>query len=225
MAFGVGAGLLSGMFGLGGGIIIIPGLMFALKMDQRLAHGTSLGGVFLISCASFVTYWTHDEIDWRVVIWLSIGSVSGSLIGAKLLSVVSKKTLTVSFIAVLVIAGVRMFFEIDASGVMIIDALTVVWLIVIGVAVGAIAGMLGIGGGLMTVPILENYRNKNTDLQAAAIVSSTGIVAAIAGSWLATRMNDALSNFLFAVLLIFIAVRMLLQLRKSSATPAVEGAA
>jgi hypothetical protein len=121
MAFGVGAGLLSGMFGLGGGIIIIPGLMFALKMDQRLAHGTSLGGVFLISCASFVTYWTHDEIDWRVVLWLSIGSVSGSLIGAKLLSIVSKKTLTVSFIAVLVIAGVRMFFEIDASGVMIID--------------------------------------------------------------------------------------------------------
>jgi uncharacterized membrane protein YfcA len=41
---------------------------------------------------------------------------------------------------------------------------------------------------------------------------------------LATRMNDALSNFLFAVLLIFIAARMLLQLRKSSATPAVEGA-
>lgn len=243
MAFGVGAGLLSGMFGLGGGIIIIPGLMFALKMDQRLAHGTSLGGVFLISCASFVTYWTHDEIDWRVVLWLSIGSVSGSLIGAKLLSIVSKKTLTVSFIAVLVIAGVRMFFEIDASGVMIIDVLTVVWLIVIGVAVGAIAGMLGIGGGLMTVPILvvlfhvspalakgtslavviptafsgtlQNYRNKNTDLQAAAIVSSTGIVAAIAGSWLATRMNDALSNFLFAVLLIFIAARMLLQLRKA----------
>ncbi len=252
MAFGVGAGLLSGMFGLGGGIIIIPGLMFALKMDQRLAHGTSLGGVFLISCASFVTYWTHDEIDWRVVLWLSIGSVCGSLIGAKLLTIVSKKTLTVSFVGVLVIAGVRMFFEIDASGVMIIDALTVAWLIVIGVAVGAIAGMLGIGGGLMTVPILvvlfhvspalakgtslavviptaftgtlQNYRNKNTDLQAAAIVSSTGIIAAIGGSWLATRMNDALSNFLFAVLLIFIAARMLLQLRKSSATPAVEGA-
>jgi uncharacterized membrane protein YfcA len=92
-----------------------------------------------------------------------------------------------------------MFFEIDASGVMIIDPLTAFWLIVIGVVVGALAGMLGIGGGLMTVPILvvlfhvspalakgtslavviptaftgtlQNYRNKNTDLQAAAIVS------------------------------------------------------
>ena len=61
---------------------------------------------------------------------------------------------------------------------------------------------------------LQNLRNKNTDLTAAAIVSSTGIVAAIAGSWIASRMNDAVSNFLFAVLLIFIAGRMLLQLRK-----------
>ena len=42
MGFGIGAGLLSGLFGLGGGIIIVPGLMFALKLDQRLAHGTSL---------------------------------------------------------------------------------------------------------------------------------------------------------------------------------------
>jgi uncharacterized membrane protein YfcA len=44
-------------------------------------------------------------------------------------------------------------------------------------------------------------------------VSSTGIITAIAGSWVAAYMNDALSNFLFAVLLMFIAGRMLLQLR------------
>ena len=61
---------------------------------------------------------------------------------------------------------------------------------------------------------LQNLRNKNTDLTAAAIVSSTGVITAIAGGWIAARMNDALSNFLFAVLLIFIAGRMLLQLRK-----------
>jgi uncharacterized membrane protein YfcA len=61
---------------------------------------------------------------------------------------------------------------------------------------------------------MQNLRNKNTDLVAAGIVSSTGIITAIAGSWVAAYMNDALSNFLFAVLLMFIAARMLLQLRK-----------
>jgi uncharacterized membrane protein YfcA len=241
MGFGIGAGLLSGMFGLGGGIIIVPGLMFALGMDQRRAHGTSLGGVFLISLSSFFTYWAHDEIDWPVVLWLAIGSVAGSLVGAELLNRLSKRTLTIAFICVLVIAGVRMFFKIDAAGEMILNAPTAAWLVVIGLVVGALAGMLGIGGGLMTVPILvilfhvspaiakgtslavviptafsgtlQNLRNKNTDLMAAAIVSSTGVVTAIAGSWIAARMNDALSNFLFAVLLIAIAGRMLLQLR------------
>jgi uncharacterized membrane protein YfcA len=56
-------------------------------------------------------------------------------------------------------------------------------------------------------------------------VSATGIFSAIGGSWLATQMDDVISNFLFAVLLIVIATRMLLQLRKSSATAAVEGSA
>ena len=244
MFFGIGAGLLSGMFGLGGGIIIVPGLMFALGMDQRRAHGTSLGGVFLISLSSFFTYWTHDHIDWPVVLWLAVGSVAGSLIGAELLARVSKRTLTLAFVFILVIAGIRMFFKIDSTGEMILNAPTAAWLVVIGLVVGALAGMLGIGGGLMSVPILviffhvspaiakgtslavviptafsgtlQNLRNDNTDLTAAAIVSSTGIVTAIAGSWIAAHMDDALSNFLFAVLLIVIAGRMLLQLRKQS---------
>jgi uncharacterized membrane protein YfcA len=56
-------------------------------------------------------------------------------------------------------------------------------------------------------------------------VSATGIFSAIGGSWLATQMDDVISNFLFAVLLIVIAARMLLQLRKSSATAAAEVAA
>jgi uncharacterized membrane protein YfcA len=158
--------------------------------------------------------------------------------------------LTISFIAVLVIAGVRMFFKIDSTGTMVINAPTAAWLVFIGVIVGAIAGMLGIGGGLMTVPILvvlfhvspalakgtslavviptaftgtlQNFRNKNADLSAAGIVSVTGIFSAIGGSWLATRMDDVISNFLFAVLLIVIAARMLLQLRKTSATATTE---
>jgi uncharacterized membrane protein YfcA len=58
-----------------------------------------LRGVFLISLSSFFTYWTHDHIDWPVVLWLSIGSVAGSLVGAELLNRLSKRTLTIAFIA------------------------------------------------------------------------------------------------------------------------------
>jgi uncharacterized membrane protein YfcA len=248
MGFGVGAGLLSGMFGLGGGIIIVPGLMFALRMDQRRAHGTSLAGVLPISMASIITYWVHDHIDWTVTLWLTIGSVGGALIGARLLAVLPKRVLTLLFVAVLAIAGIRMFFEIDTTGTTVIDTGSALALIVIGFFVGALAGMLGIGGGLITVPIMivifhvppavakgtalavviptalsgtvQNMANKNADLFAALLVSTTGIFAAVAGGWIASLMSAAVSNFLFAVLLMVIAGRMLLQLReKREVTP------
>jgi uncharacterized membrane protein YfcA len=248
MGFGIGAGLLSGMFGLGGGIIIVPGLMFALRMDQRRAHGTSLAGVLPISMASIITYWVHDHIDWTVTLWLTIGSVGGALIGARLLAVLPKRVLTLLFVAVLAIAGIRMFFEIDTTGTTVIDTGSAIALIVIGFFVGALAGMLGIGGGLITVPIMivifhvppavakgtalavviptalsgtvQNMANKNADLFAALLVSTTGIFAAVAGGWIASLMSAAVSNFLFAVLLMVIAGRMLLQLReKREVTP------
>ena len=245
MGFGVGAGLLSGMFGLGGGIIIVPGLMFALRMDQRRAHGTSLAGVLPISMASIITYWVHDHIDWTVTLWLTIGSVGGALIGARLLAVLPKRVLTLLFVVVLAIAGIRMFFEIDTTGTTVIDTGSAIALIVIGFFVGALAGMLGIGGGLITVPIMivifhvppavakgtalavviptalsgtvQNMANKNADLFAALLVSTTGIFAAVAGGWIASLMSAAVSNFLFAVLLMVIAGRMLLQLREQRA--------
>jgi uncharacterized protein len=245
MGFGIGAGLLSGMFGLGGGIIIVPGLMFALRMDQRRAHGTSLAGVLPISMASIITYWVHDHIDWTVTLWLTIGSVGGALIGARLLAVLPKRVLTLLFVAVLAIAGIRMFFEIDTTGTTVIDTGSAIALIVIGFFVGALAGMLGIGGGLITVPIMivifhvppavakgtalavviptalsgtvQNMANKNADLFAALLVSATGIFAAVVGGWIASLMSAAVSNFLFAVLLMVIAGRMLLQLREQRA--------
>jgi uncharacterized membrane protein YfcA len=124
-------------------------------------------------------------------------------------------------------------------------------LIVIGFFVGALAGMLGLGGGLITVPIMivifhvppavakgtalavviptalsgtiQNLANKNADLMAAFMVSVTGIFSAIAGGWVAAQMSAGLSNFLFAVLLMTIAGRMLLQLRNQrEVTPATE---
>lgn len=250
MAFGFAAGLLSGMFGLGGGIIIVPGLMFALKMDQRRAHGTSLAGVLPISMASIVTYWSNDYINWHVAIWLAIGSVAGALLGARLLAVLPKRVLTLIFVAVLTIAGIRMFFEIDASGVTVITFGTAVSLIIIGFFVGALAGMLGIGGGLLTVPIMvvifhvppavakgtalavviptalsgtfQNLANKNADLYAAFLVSITGIFSAVLGGWIASQMSVAVSNFLFAALLLVIALRMLLQLKKASVTTSAQ---
>ena len=68
---GLLAGFLAGLFGVGGGILIVPGLVLAAHMTQRLAHGTSLAAVVPISVASLITYAAHDNVDWNVALWLA----------------------------------------------------------------------------------------------------------------------------------------------------------
>jgi uncharacterized membrane protein YfcA len=118
---------------------------------------------------------------------------------------------------------------------------SIVALIALGVATGILAGLLGVGGGVIMVPammmllhlpaamakgtsvfviiptsIMGTYRNrtkKNVDLRAAATVGLAGIPSAIVGGWISARMSDTLSNVLFASLLIVVATRLVLQIR------------
>ena len=112
---GVLAGFLAGLFGVGGGLLIVPGLVFA-GMDQRLAHGTSLAAVVPIAVASLITYASGGNVDWPAALWLSVGAAGGVVIGTKLLHILPVRTLGLLFSAVLVASAVRLFFETDASG-------------------------------------------------------------------------------------------------------------
>jgi uncharacterized protein len=233
---GVAAGLLSGLFGVGGGILVVPGLVLVAKMDQRVAHGTSLAAVLPISVASLVTYWSQDHVDW------SVGAIAGAFLGTKLLHVLPHRTLAISFAVLLVVTGVRLFLPLAADNRGVLTIWTMLALVVIGVITGILAGLLGVGGGIVMVPAmmmllglpaamakgtsvaviiptsimgtLRNRSAKNLDLRAAAIVGFCGIPTAVLGGWLSSRMSDTLSNVLFAILLIVVAARMLLQVRR-----------
>ncbi len=68
MIVGLAAGLLGGLFGVGGGLIIVPGLVSLAGMDRRLAHGTSLAATLPIAAASLITYVSHGNVDWAVAL-------------------------------------------------------------------------------------------------------------------------------------------------------------
>jgi uncharacterized membrane protein YfcA len=238
---GIAAGFLSGMFGVGGGILIVPGLVLVAKMDQRIAHGTSLAAVLPISAASLVTYWSHDHVDWRVSGCLAIGALMGAVLGTKLLNVLPHRTLAVAFAGILLVTAVRLFLPLDSGVRGVLNLGTIAALIAIGVATGILAGLLGVGGGVVMVPammmllhlpaavakgtsvaviiptsLMGTYRNrtkKNVDLRAAAIVGLGGIPSAIVGGWISARMSDSVSNVLFASLLLVVATRLVLQIR------------
>ena len=239
LVVGLGAGFLSGVFGVGGGILVVPGLMIFVKMEQRRAHGTSLAAVLPIAVASLATYWAHGHVDWPVALWLALGALAGAYVGASLLAVISKRNLALIFSIVLVVVGVRLFFTVNGDGRSDITFVLAVAYVLVGLATGALSGLLGIGGGAIMVPImavvfgipsvvakgtslaviiptalmgtLRNRSKANVDLLSAVVIGITGVVMAIVGAWVSARMSDTLSNALFAVLLISVAVRMLRQ--------------
>lgn len=246
---GLGAGFLSGIFGVGGGILIVPGLVFFAKMDQRRAHGTSLAAVMPISLASLVTYWSHDHVDWHVALWLAIGAVGGAILGTKLLKTARHDVLSYGFAIVLVVSAIRLYWTTSADGRTGLTVATAIALVVIGVATGTLAGLLGVGGGVIMIPAMvlllgemnvmakgtslaviiptsitgtiRNRKTANVDVKAAVIVGLSGVVSAVAGGSLAANMSESLSNALFATLLLVVAVQMVYRERRvrSSSAP------
>jgi uncharacterized membrane protein YfcA len=248
LVVGVLAGLLAGLFGVGGGILIVPGLVMAAHMPQRLAHGTSLAAVVPISIASLVTYAAHDNVDWAVAVWLAIGAVGGAVVGTRLLHVLPHRTLGFLFAAILVISAIRLFISTDATGRDDLTVGGVVALLAVGLATGILAGLLGVGGGIVMVPamivlfgippviakgtsaaviipaaLMGTWRNRakgNADLRAATVVGLAGVVTAAIGATVADRMSQTVSNVLFALLLSAVAVRLIVQLlREGRETP------
>lgn len=110
---GLLAGVLSGLVGLGGGVIIVPALVFFLGFSQHRATGTSLG-ILLLPAGIFavVNYYKKGYIDVNVVLLLFVGFLVGGWLGSKLSLSVSETTLKKVFaVALLLIAGKVLFFD------------------------------------------------------------------------------------------------------------------
>lgn len=242
VAVGIGAGLLSGLFGVGGGILIVPGLVMLGGMDRRIAHGTSLAAVLPISLSSLVTYWTGGHVDWAVALWLTVGAVAGAFLGTRLLNVLPHDTLALAFAALLVVTAVRLYLPLDSGTRSDVSVLLALGLVAAGVVTGVLAGLLGVGGGVVMVPAMmmllhlpaviakgtslaviiptsivgtwRNRKSRNVELGAAAVVGAGGILAAVAGGRIASHMSDSVSNALFATLLVVVAARLVLDMRR-----------
>lgn len=107
---GVGflAGLLSGFFGVGGGIVLVPLILLVMRANQHEAHATSLAAIFLIALSGMVGYGAAGEVDIGLGVALGVGGLVGATIGARLMNRLSVPTLKLIFAGVLIVAGIRM---------------------------------------------------------------------------------------------------------------------
>ena len=241
---GLGAGFLSGLFGVGGGILIVPALVLVLGITQRLAHGTSLAAVLPIAASGLVGFALEDSVDWPVALALTAGAMAGAVIGTYALQVLSPTALARVFAVVMLLSAARLVFErADAAGRDELTVLAIASLVVVGVLAGTLAGLLGVGGGVVMVPAMillfgipaavakgtslgviiptsivatrRNLRNGNADLRIAAAVGLAGVVSAYLASKISVGLDEQLSNALFAGLLAFVAVRMFVRSLRS----------
>lgn len=111
---GAAAGLLGGLFGIGGGIILVPALTLLLRLRQDTIYGTSLAVVVPISISGTIIYSLEGRMQWGLILGIASGSVVGAVIGARLMSRVPAKALRLGFVALMTIVAVRLIIWGDA---------------------------------------------------------------------------------------------------------------
>ena len=110
LAIGLAAGVLSGLFGLGGGIVIVPALLFFAKMQPSMATGTSLGALLLpVGALGAWEYYRNGDIDLRASVLLALGLFVGAYFGAKLNQVLSPEQAKRFFAVFLMAVAVRLW--------------------------------------------------------------------------------------------------------------------
>ena len=237
VGIGLLAGLLSGLFGVGGGTVIVPLLVLFLHFNQRLGAGTSLAAIVPTASVGVVSYAIHGSVAWVPALILAAGSVVGAQIGTRLLPKISQTTLRWFFVGFLVIVIVSLFLVVPSrEAAFDLQLLNGLALVAVGVVTGILAGLIGVGGGVIVVPVLMlafgtsdliakgtsllmmiptaisgtigNIRNRNVDLVAATVVGVSACTTTALGAWLATLIDPFAGNMLFAAYLVVIAVQM-----------------
>jgi uncharacterized membrane protein YfcA len=106
---GLLSGALSGMVGVGGGIIIVPALVYFLAFSQKEAQGTSLGIMLLpVGILGVIQYYKEGQVDWRVVLIVSLAFLVGAFLGSKLALTLPDRILKRIFAILLLIVALKM---------------------------------------------------------------------------------------------------------------------
>lgn len=112
LALGVFVGVLSGIIGIGGGIVIVPTLVYLFHMSQHKAQGTSLA--FLLAPIGILAVWKYYQagnVDVKAAIFIAIGFVVGGYFGGAWAQQLSDVTLRRTFGAILLVVGLRMILQ------------------------------------------------------------------------------------------------------------------
>lgn len=182
---GLIAGLMAGLLGIGGGLIIVPALMYLLqaKMGMSIdivmpmAVATSLSTIIFTGSSSSLTHWRLGNVDMRIFALCSVGIALGAIGGAQLAALMPAVLLKNIFAILVMVLALRMAFGKNHTSQ---STLNRPRLLVIGLVTGSISSLLGIGGGALLVPALVWFRVSMK--VAIGCAAACGMVIAVFGT-------------------------------------------
>ncbi|MCB0911988.1 MAG: sulfite exporter TauE/SafE family protein [Propionibacteriaceae bacterium] len=250
LGLGLVAGLISGLFGVGGGLVVVPGLVAVLGLDHRRAVGTSLLAITPAVLASLASYAVTGSVDLVVGGLLALGAVIGAQLGAWLLHRVSRRAAQWVFIAFVAAMVVQLFISVpNREAVIELGPGQVAGLVVLGLVAGTLSSILGIGGGGVVVPVLmfafglgdlaakgaalvmmvptlasglwANLRRHNVDVRTGLVVGTAALVTGPVGAWVAHAIPAQAGSWLFGAFLLFVGASMVREALRPARTEAV----
>ncbi len=243
VSIGLAAGLLAGLMGVGGGVLMVPAMVYLLGYSQHEAHGTSLAIMVLLATVAAISYGILGSVNWLVAVTLVPGGMLGAVAGARATRRLPALRLKALFAVFVLLTGLRMMFGGNgAPGAVLLDgAGAAVAGLGTGLVSGFLAGLLGIGGGIVMVPVMvlvlgitqqtaqgtslaaivptaisgarTHYRLGHVDLGGAAGLALGGVPGSIAGSRIANALNADTLQGVFGAFLLLMSALMLLQTR------------
>lgn len=265
LGIGTAAGVYSGLFGVGGGSVMVPLLILLLAYDPRVATATSLAAITVIATAGTITHAIYGNVAWRVAAVVAVPAIVGAVVGTSLQQRVPRAWISIGLALLLIVGAIDLLrpllasvetaltgWEIHNSYSSAPDLTSVSQPVVLGIAgflAGMLGGMVGIGGGILIVPVLlytqdfgereaiatslaamvpmsiaaaaRHHHYGNLRVKEGLTLGVLGIAGAAVGASIAEIAPEAVLRLGFAVLMLLIAAQMLRGVRRErrAATP------
>lgn len=240
VAVGLIGGFFAGVFGVGGGLLMVPLLLWWTTMNQRQANATSLLAITPAAIIGALSYGIGGVFAWLPAIFVAAGSITGAQLGAWILKRIPLVPLRWSFIAFVALSGALLFVTVpNRDALFELTAATGALLIVLGLLMGIAAGLFGIGGGVIVIPALmvflgqsdlvaksvsllamapgslsgsiSHLRYKTASLRDGAWVSIGAVITTPIGALIAFVLSAQAAAVLFGALTVFIASSLIYQ--------------
>ena len=185
LAIGLAVGFLAGLFGIGGGMIMVPMLVFVFTAKEfpaehmmHLSLATSMATIVFTSLSSVRAHHRHEAVDWAVARAMAPGIVAGALAATLVAGFVPTRPLAIFYTGFMFYAATQTFFDVKPKGSRQLPGPA--GLFVAGTAVGGFSSVLAAGGAFLSIPFLAWC---NVPLKRAiGTAAANGFPIAVAGT-------------------------------------------